>query len=162
MYRQRLIKELNEACKYRDKNMLITTKENSLLEWRLFLRGPEDSPYFEGIFEVKVMIDQNYPVQPPKVYFRTKIFHPNIHWETGEVCLDILKEQWTPAWTIESLGHAIIALLGSPNADSPLNCDAGNLLRCGDRLGYDEMARTYTLDYGISKREFDRLLAQNL
>ena len=55
----------------------------------------------------------------------TRIFHPNIHFKSGEVCLDILKTAWTPAWTIQSVCRAIIALLSNPEADSPLNCDAG-------------------------------------
>jgi ubiquitin-protein ligase len=49
----------------------------------------------------------------------------------GEICLDILKDAWTPIWTLESTCRAIIFLLGSPAPDSPLNCDAGNLLRAG-------------------------------
>jgi peroxin-4 len=49
----------------------------------------------------------------------------------GEICLDILKDAWTPIWTLESTCRAIIFLLANPAADSPLNCDAGNLVRCG-------------------------------
>eukprot|EP01017_Pseudomicrothorax_dubius_P038835 TRINITY_DN587_c0_g1_i1.p1 TRINITY_DN587_c0_g1~~TRINITY_DN587_c0_g1_i1.p1 ORF type:complete len:160 (-),score=26.21 TRINITY_DN587_c0_g1_i1:212-691(-) len=157
MYRHRLIKELAEATKYRDKNMLIATKGESLTEWKLFLHGPDDSPFKDGIFEVRVIIDQNYPMSAPKIYFRTKIFHPNIHWDNGEVCLDILKDQWTPSWTIETLSRALLHLMCEPNPDSPLNCDCGNILRSGDKLAYTQMARMYTLEYAIKKSEFERL-----
>lgn len=65
--------------------------------------------------------------------------------QTGEICLDILKEDaWTPAWTIQSVCRAVIALLSSPEANSPLNCDAGNLIRNGDARGFVSMARMYT------------------
>ena len=42
---------------------------------------------------------------------------------------------------------AIFNLLSNPNADSPLNCDAGNLIRHHDYIGYRTMARMYTVEY---------------
>ena len=68
------------------------------------------------------------------------------HTQTGEVCLDILKTAWSPAWTLQSVCRAILSLLAHPAPDSPLNCDAGNLLRAGDALGFASMARCYTLE----------------
>lgn len=65
-------------------------------------------------------------MNPPVLHFQTKIFHPNIHFESGEVCLDVLKQEWNPQWTIESVIRAVGLMLMQPNADSPLNCDAGN------------------------------------
>ena len=75
-------------------------------------------------------------MEPPKVIFKTKIFHPNVHFDSGEICLDVLKTNWTPAWTLESLCRAVLDLMANPNAESPLNCDSGNMIRAGDTFAY--------------------------
>ena len=75
--------------------------------------------------------------------------------QTGEICLDVLRNQWSPAWTISTACTAVRALLESPEPDSPLNIDAGkslnrrqlmlaNLLRSGDQEGYDCLVKLYT------------------
>lgn len=86
---------------------------------------------------------------PPTVRYHTKIFHPNVHFKTGEICLDILKTSWSPAWTLQSVCQAVLALMSAPAAESPLNCDAGNLLRAGDTRGYNSLARMYTLENAL-------------
>lgn len=71
--------------------------------------------------------------------------------QTGEICLDILKSAWSPAWTLQSTCQAILALMSDAAPDSPLNCDAGNLLRAGDVRGYDAVARMYTAEHAAPK-----------
>ena len=65
----------------------------------------------------------------------------------GRVGLDLLKDAWTPIWTIESTCRAVQALMGGGDATSPLNCDCGNLIRGGDWRGYWSIARMWTLEY---------------
>ncbi|KAF5834088.1 ubiquitin-conjugating enzyme/RWD-like protein [Dunaliella salina] len=148
--RQRLLKEYKEATKQKqDTGIALIPDETNLFAWRARLQAPKDTPYEGGSFELAITVPEQYPLVPPSVRFRTKVFHPNMHFKTGEVCLDILKTAWSPAWTLHSVCQAIMALLSDPAADSPLNCDAGNLLRAGDMRGYNCMARMYTIEYAM-------------
>lgn len=80
----------------------------------------------------------HYP-PPPKT-------HPIPH-QTGEICLDILKKEWSPAWSLQAACRAVMALLAAPDADSPLNCDAGNMVRAGDMQAFASVARMYSVEY---------------
>ena len=93
-----------------------------------FVKTNVESVYGERYFEIELVLPTNYPHKPPRVNFKTKIYHPNIHLSTGEVCLDILKNNWKPMITLNSVIDALLNLLDNPNCDSPLNCDAGMLI----------------------------------
>ena len=84
---------------------------------------------------------------PPKIRFVTTICHPNIHFKTGEICLDLLKDNWSPAYTIAQTLAALHHLLADPVPDSPLNVDVAALLRDGDRVGFESLVRYYTHEY---------------
>ena len=129
MVHNRLLKEYRETCdptKHDPDIVLALEDESDVFVWSAQLRGPADSPYEGGIFKLHIKCPPNYPLAPPKVSFVTQIFHPNVLFKTGEICLDILKpDSWTPAWTLQSVCRAVTALLSHPEADSPLNCDCG-------------------------------------
>ena len=128
----------------RDSDIKLSCDATNIFKWTAFIKGPSETPYQEGVFQLAITVKEQYPLVPPEVRFVTKIFHPNVHFKTGEICLDILKTTWSPAWTLQSVCRAIIALMAHPEPDSPLNCDCGNLLRSGDDRGYQSMARMYT------------------
>ena len=88
---KRLASEIRKAKKERNSNFYIFPDGDNLKIWRGYIRGPEDSSYEGGVFEIKINLHENHPMSPPKVFFVTKIFHPNIEWKTGAVCIDILK-----------------------------------------------------------------------
>lgn len=146
--RNRLLNEMREAARQQDKTVRLVADEDNLHEWTATIEGPPESPYQGGLWKLKISCPPTYPLSPPRVYLLTKCFHPNIDFKTGSICLDILNEGcWTPAWNLHFVCLAIVALLDTPNADSPLNCDAGNLIRSGDIRGFRSMAAMYTTEY---------------
>lgn len=98
------------------------------------------------MFRLAIQCGTDYPLAPPTITFQTKIFHPNVHFKNGDVCLDILKKEWSPAWGLQAACRAVLALLSDPDPTSPLNCDAGNMLRGGDEMGYWCTAEMYTVE----------------
>lgn len=144
---KRLRKELQNLERNKaDPDIFLIPDSENILKWTALLRGPLDTPYEGGVFQLNIDCGSDYPLAPPSIQFATKVFHPNVHFRTGDVCLDILKKEWSPAWGIQAACRAILALLSDPDADSPLNCDAGNMLRGNDRLCYDSTARMYTVE----------------
>ncbi|KAJ3019733.1 hypothetical protein HKX48_001838 [Thoreauomyces humboldtii] len=149
---RRLLKELRDY--QRDPNTQVVEKlapasDDDLLTWKAVLVGPEGSAYEGGRFDLDIVLPASYPMQPPIMKFVGRVCHPNVHFKTGEICLDLLKTAWSPAWTLQSACMAIGALLTSPEPDSPLNCDAANLLRCGDVRGYNSLVQMCTQLYAI-------------
>ena len=92
-----------------------------MMNWTGVIAGPVESVYAQAMFVLDIVFPIEYPFSPPRVIFRTPIFHPNIA-TNGAVCLDILKPGgWSPLITIESLLLSIQSLLDDPNPDDPLN-----------------------------------------
>ncbi|KAJ1657275.1 E2 ubiquitin-protein ligase peroxin 4 [Dispira simplex] len=146
---RRLMKELQDLRKpdALDKDNLLTlapVADDSLFAWEAVLHGPPGTGYHDGLFKVDIDIPETYPMQPPVCRFVTPICHPNVHFGSGEICLDILKTAWSPAWTLTSVCRAIHHLLSYPEPTSPLNCDAAALLRIGDQVAYESLTRMYT------------------
>lgn len=119
--------------------------DSNIFQWEATILGPSDSPYADGIFKLQITFPDNYPYHPPKIRFTTRIFHPNIN-KQGGICLDILKDQWSPALTIGKVLLSICALMSDPNPDDPLLSDVAQLYT-DDRDGYNARARAYTLKY---------------
>ncbi len=63
--------------------------------------------------------EDQYPFVPPKMRFRSKVWHPNVSSANGAICLDILKDQWSPALTLKTALLSLQALLSSPQPDDP-------------------------------------------
>ncbi|XP_020106209.1 ubiquitin-conjugating enzyme E2 5B isoform X1 [Ananas comosus] len=99
MASKRIIKELKDLQKDPPTSCSAGPVAEDMFHWQATIMGPPDSPYAGGVFLVTIHFPPDYPFKPPKVAFKTKVFHPNIN-SNGSICLDILKEQWSPALTI--------------------------------------------------------------
>ncbi|KAJ1564039.1 ubiquitin-conjugating enzyme E2 N, partial [Nowakowskiella sp. JEL0078] len=96
--------------------------EDNLRYFDVIIAGPSSSPFEGGIFKLELFLPDDYPMAPPKVRFLNKIYHPNID-KLGRICLDILKDKWSPALQIRTVLLSIQALLSAPNPDDPLAND---------------------------------------
>lgn len=95
-------------------------KGDNIYEWRSTILGPPGSVYEGGVFFLDITFSPDYPFKPPKVTFRTRIYHCNIN-SQGVICLDILKDNWSPALTISKVLLSICSLLTDCNPGERLN-----------------------------------------
>ncbi|MBA0876060.1 hypothetical protein Goshw_017148 [Gossypium schwendimanii] len=176
MASKRILKELKDLQKDPPTSCSAGPVAEDMFHWQATIMGPPDSPYAGGVFQVTIHFPPDYPFKPPKVAFRTKVFHPNIN-SNGSICLDILKEQWSPALTISKppvsdahiqtwvMGHnaptiflmhkdlsgvllSICSLLTDPNPDDPLVPEIAHMYKT-DRNKYETTARSWTQKYAM-------------
>eukprot|EP01108_Squamamoeba_japonica_P006973 TRINITY_DN5784_c0_g1_i1.p2 TRINITY_DN5784_c0_g1~~TRINITY_DN5784_c0_g1_i1.p2 ORF type:complete len:166 (-),score=27.13 TRINITY_DN5784_c0_g1_i1:56-508(-) len=119
---RRIIKETQRLVSEPAPGISATPHENNLRYFDVVIAGPSSSPYEGGVFKLELFLSEDYPMAPPKVRFLTKIYHPNID-KLGRICLDILKDKWSPALQIRTVLLSIQALLSAPNPDDPLAND---------------------------------------
>lgn len=88
---------------------------------------PDEGYYKGGRFTFSIQVNHNYPIEPPKVKCLQKIYHPNIDLE-GNICLNILREEWTPVLPLNAVLVGLNFLFLDPNPVDPLNKESANVL----------------------------------
>jgi ubiquitin-conjugating enzyme E2 E len=116
---KRIQKELAEITLDPPPNCSAGPKGDNLFEWLSTIFGPPGSVYESGIFYLDIHFSTDYPFKPPKVTFKTRIYHCNVN-SQGAICLDILKDNWSPALTISKVLLSICSLLTDCNPHDPL------------------------------------------
>merc|ERR1711871_118641 len=147
MASKRIQKELQDLQKDPPTSCSAGPAGEDLFHWQATIMGPQDSPYQGGVFFIAIHFPPDYPFKPPKVNFQTKVYHPNVN-SQGSICLDILKEQWSPALTISKVLLSICSLLTDPNPDDPLVPEIAHIYKT-DRQRYEETAREWTRKYAM-------------
>lgn len=150
--RARINKELNEInnTSSRDHQNLIYSVApcvNDLFHWEGYIFGPQGSPYQEGAFKIDIKFTENYPFKAPTITFKTRIFHPNID-PNGTICLDILKDKWSPALTIPRVLMSITSLLTDPNPNDPLQPEAAAIY-IDNVHNFNRIAKEWTRRFAV-------------
>jgi ubiquitin-conjugating enzyme E2 C len=143
---KRLQSELMSLMASADPGVSAFPDGDSLFSWLGTIHGPQDTVYAGLSYKLSLKFPTDYPFKAPHVKFDTPCFHPNVD-QYGNICLDILKEKWSAAYSVRTVLLSIQSLLGEPNNDSPLNTYAAKLWE--DQEGFQrELKRRYAESQG--------------
>ncbi|KAG8181747.1 hypothetical protein JTE90_028285 [Oedothorax gibbosus] len=120
-------KELFDLASKPPEGIKVYINEEDITDIQAVIEGPAGTPYAEGKFRVRLVLGKDFPSSPPKGYFVTKIFHPNVA-RNGEICVNTLKKDWKSDLGLKHILLTIKCLLIVPNPESALNEEAGKLL----------------------------------
>jgi len=151
---KREFKEVVNSKETESAGVKVETVESSFLKLRGEIRGPPDTPFEGGQYILDIVIPETYPFNPPKVTFRTKIWHPNISSATGAICLDILKDQWAAAMTLRTVLLSLQSLLSSAEPDDPQDAVVAKQFK-EDQPCYQQTARHWAYVYAKAPHTVD-------
>ena len=114
--------------------------DTNIMLWQAVIFGPDDTPWEGGTFRLCLEFLEDYPNKAPSVRFLTRMFHPNIY-NNGQICLDILQNQWSPIYDISAILTSIQSLLCDPNPNSPANSEAARLYQAPPALSPRPLVR---------------------
>lgn len=117
---------------------------------------PESGFWTGAKFKFSFRFPAEYPHTPPKVTCQTRILHPNIDWE-GNVCLNILREEWKPILDVNAIIYGLLHLFAEPNPDDPLNKEAAELFRA-DVKQFERAVKQTLRGASYQGHSFERLL----
>mmetsp|Transcript_15971 Transcript_15971/g.22753 ORF Transcript_15971/g.22753 Transcript_15971/m.22753 type:complete len:252 (+) Transcript_15971:120-875(+) len=109
------------------------------------IEGPTGTPYESRFFHLKLVLGQDFPSSPPRGFFLTKIYHPNVDISSGAICVNTLKKDWNSTVSLCHVLSIIRCLLIIPFPESSLNDEAGKLFM----NSYEEFSRRARLMAGV-------------
>ena len=125
--------------------------ESDIFKWKLIIQSPKDTVYGGAYFVASVVFPSDYPFKPPMFRFATPIYHCNIN-KDGGVCLDILKDHWSPALTISKVAMSMCSLMSDPNPADPLDAWKAQLYN-SERSRYESEAKSFTARHAFGTLE---------
>ncbi|KIJ45921.1 hypothetical protein M422DRAFT_29567, partial [Sphaerobolus stellatus SS14] len=143
---RRVQKEIADCQNDKTSSITISLVDNSLFHLKGSFPGPEGTPYEGGTYEVDIQIPDSYPFQPVKMKFITKVYHPNVSSASGAICLDILKDAWSPVLTLKSTLISLQSLLCSPEPNDPQDAEVAKHYMTS-RTSFEDTARYWAEIY---------------
>ncbi|KAL4435638.1 hypothetical protein ABPG77_002601 [Micractinium sp. CCAP 211/92] len=137
----RVQKDISELDLPKSVSIRFPDGNDKIMNFEVTLK-PDEGLYKGGAFLFSFAVPSGYPHDPPKVKCLTKVYHPNIDLE-GNICLNILREDWKPVLTITAVIYGLNFLFLAPNPDDPLNKEAAQMMQ-------------------QSPAQFERLVAQSI
>ncbi|CAI5715360.1 unnamed protein product [Hyaloperonospora brassicae] len=143
---RRLTKELTELTQNPPDWCTVSTVDDNLMHWHAVLTGPENSPYAGGVFHLDLQFPGEYPFKAPRVRFVTRVYHPNIKSQSGEICADVISENWTPTLNVLHCLTVIKQILEQPDMDNPLEPEIAKQMH-ENKVEFDKTATEWTKQY---------------
>ena len=158
--KNRILKEYEDLQKHKEENTVtVWMVDNNIHHWKGKIKGPIDTCYQGGIFVIDIIIPNEYPFKPPKMKFDTKIWHPNISSVTGAICLDILKNEWTPALTIRTALISLQALMCEPVPNDPQDAVVAKQYMSDIQL-FNQTAKHWVEEYANPERNLQKKIKE--
>ena len=124
--RRRLVRDFKRLQADPPAGVTAAPDDANILVWQAVIFGPDDTPWEGGTFRLEMNFSEDYPNKSPLVRFASQMFHPNIYAD-GQICLDILQNNWSPIYDVAAILTSIQSLLCDPNPNSPANSEAARL-----------------------------------
>ncbi|XP_047338215.1 NEDD8-conjugating enzyme Ubc12-like [Impatiens glandulifera] len=141
----RLHKDIGELNLPKCCNVAFPNGKDDLMNFEFTIQ-PDEGYYVGGTFLFSFQVPPVYPHEPPKVKCKTKVYHPNIDLE-GNVCLNILREDWKPVLNVNTVIYGLFHLFMQPNHEDPLNHEAAEVLRDNPKLFESNVRRAMSGGY---------------
>ncbi|KAL7751287.1 Ubiquitin-conjugating enzyme E2 1 [Sorochytrium milnesiophthora] len=145
---RRIQKEIKDCIADKESSIYIEPIDGSIEHLKGAFWGPQGTPYEGGYYELDIVVPSNYPFQPFKMKFITPVYHPNVSSQTGAICLDILKNEWSPVFTLKTTLISVQQLLESPEPDDPQDAQVASHYR-KDRADFNRTAQVWTRTHAV-------------
>merc|ERR1719230_2063910 len=150
----RMQKELDEMELPPQVRIEFPNKDN-LMNFNIHI-SPDEGFWKGATYSFVFTVAPLYPHEAPKVKCETKIYHPNIDLQ-GNVCLNILREDWKPVLAISSVVYGLLYLFLEPNPGDPLNHEAAEALR-NNRAEFGRMVSRTLRGGSVAGQTFPKLM----
>ncbi|KAJ7198155.1 ubiquitin-conjugating enzyme/RWD-like protein [Mycena pura] len=149
---RRINKEITSCQEDKAANISIDLVNSSLFHLKGSFFGPEGTPYSGDLFEVDIMVPDDYPRVPFKIKFITKVYHPNVSSVSGAIsCLSILEEEgWSPVLTLKTTLITLQSVLSSPEPNGAQDPEVAKHYTTNGR-SFEETAADWTRMYAMPR-----------